>query len=112
MLEYQKGADNRVADALSHVPICHNHETVQSLLEGTIMGAMDRGEAEVSEELEGEHEHFGNEAWVQAARLVPIHIMDWGEAQEVDPLLATCRRWLCTHKDTPLLKRDALLRKY
>ena len=28
MLEYQRGADNGVADALSHVTICHNHETV------------------------------------------------------------------------------------
>ena len=27
-LEYQKGADNGVADALSLVPICHDHEMV------------------------------------------------------------------------------------
>ena len=27
-LEYQKGVDNGAADALSGVPICHNHETV------------------------------------------------------------------------------------
>ena len=36
--EYQKGADNGVVDALSRVPICHNHKTVRSLLEGTIVG--------------------------------------------------------------------------
>ena len=111
-LEYQKGADNGAADALSHVPICHNHEMVWSLLEGAIVGAIDRGEAEASEELLGEHEYLGNEAWVQAMRMVPMHIVNWGEVQEADPLLATCRRWLCTHRDTPFQKQDALLRKY
>ena len=138
MLEYQKGADNGVADALSHVPICNNQEMVQSLLEGAFVGAVDRGEAEASEEplcehehlgneacvqatkmeaeaseeLLCEHEHLGNEACVQATKMVLMHIMDWGEAQEADPLLATCRRWLCTFRDTPFPKRDALFRKY
>ena len=76
------------------------------------MGALDRGEAEASEELLGEHECLGNEACVQAARMAPMHIVDWGEAQEVDPMLATCRRSLHTCKDTPFPKRDTLLRKY
>ena len=67
-LEYQKGADNGVADALSQVPIHQDCETVQSLLEGAIMGATDREEAEVSEELLCEHVHLENEAHVQAAK--------------------------------------------
>ena len=44
-LEYQKGTDNGAADALSRVPISHNWQTVQSLLEGAIVGAANRGEA-------------------------------------------------------------------
>ena len=60
-LEYQKGADNGAADALSWVPICHDHEMVQSLLEGTIMGSTDRGETEASKELLCEHVHFESE---------------------------------------------------
>ena len=40
-LEYQKGADNGVADALSCVLIHHNRETVHSLMEGAIVGAVD-----------------------------------------------------------------------
>ena len=111
-LEYQKRADNGAADALSQVPICHNREMVQSLLEGAIMGAVDRGEAEASEELLCEHVHLENEAYVQAAKLAPMPIMDWRETQETDTVLATCRRWLHTHKDTPFPKRDALLKKY
>ena len=89
-LEYQKGADNEAADALE--------------------GTMDRGEAVASEELLCEHEHLGNEVQVQLARMAPLHKVDWGEAQKADPMLATCRRWLCTHKDTPFLKRDVLLK--
>ena len=107
-LEYQKGADNGAADALSRVPIRHDHKTVQSLLEGTIMGAAVRGEAEASKELLCEHVCLENEAHVQTAKLAPMHRVDWGEAQEADAVLAACRRWLHTQKDTPFPKRDAL----
>ena len=100
-LEYQKGADNGVADALSQVPIHHDCKTVQSLLEGAIMGATDRGKAEASKELLCEHMHLENEVHVQAAKLAPMHVVDWGEAQEAETVLAACMRWLCTHKNTP-----------
>ena len=40
-----------------------------------------------------------------------MHIVDWAEAQEADAALATCRKWLCIRKDTPLPKWDALLKK-
>ena len=111
-LEYQKGADNEAADALSCVPICYNHETMRSLFEGVIVGATDRKEAAASEELLCEHEHLGNEAQVQAARMAPMHIVDLGEAQEADPMLTTCRGWLHNHKDTSFPKRDVLLKTY
>ena len=61
MLWLHSRQDNRVADALSHIPICHNHETVQSLLEGALVEAVNRGEAEASEELLDKHKHLGNE---------------------------------------------------
>ena len=41
-----------------------------------------------------------------------MYIIDWGEVQEADPLLATCRRQLCTCKDSPFPRRDTLLKKY
>ena len=50
-LEYQKGTDNGVADALSRVPISHSQETIQSLLEGAIVRAADQSEAKASKEL-------------------------------------------------------------
>ena len=75
-LEYQKGADNGAADTLSCIPIHHDCETIWSLLEGTIMGAMDCRDGEVSEELLGKHEHLSNEVQVQAARMAPMHTVD------------------------------------
>ena len=107
-LEYQKGANNGAVDALSQVPISHSQETIQSLLEGAIVGAADRGEVRASEELLEEDEHLSWEARVQAAKLAPMHI---AEAQEADTALAACRKWLCLRRDMPLPKWDALLKK-
>ena len=75
-LEYQKGADNGATDALSQVPICHDWGMVQSLLEGTIVGAANRGEVGTSKDLLCEHLHLENEACVQAAKLAPMHVVD------------------------------------
>ena len=47
-LEYQKGANNGAADALSWVPISHSQETIQSLQEGVIVGVADWGAVKVS----------------------------------------------------------------
>ena len=100
-LEYQKGAYNGAADAFSQVPISHSRETIQSLLEGVIIGAANRGEAKASEELLEEHEHLSQKARVQVAKLEPMHIVDWEEAQEADATLAGCPKWLHLRKDTP-----------
>ena len=109
--EYQKGADNGTTDAFSWVPISHGWETVQSLLEGAIVGAANWGEVRASKELLEEQEHLSREVRVQAVKLAPMHIVDWAEAQEVDTALAACCKWLRLRKDTPLPKLDALLKK-
>ena len=110
-LEYQKGADNGAADVLSQVPISHSQETVQSLLEGAIVGATNWSEAKASEELLEEHEHLSQEARVQVTKLEPMHIVDWGEAQEVNAALATCCKWLHLRKDMPLPWQDTFLKE-
>ena len=97
-LEYQKGTDNRAADALSQVPINHSWQSIQSLLEGVIVGASDRGEAEANEGFLEEHEHLSREARVQAAKLELMHIVDWEQAQEADVALAACHKWLHLRK--------------
>ena len=110
-LEYQKGTDNGAADVLSWVPINHSQETVQSLLEGAIVGAANQSEAKASKELLEEHEHLSQEARVQVAKLGPMHIVDWEEAQEANAALATCGKWLHLRKDTPLPWWDTFLKE-
>ena len=111
VLEYQKGTDNGAADTLSRVPMSHSWQTVQSLLEGVIIGTADRGEAEANEGLLEEHEHLSWEARVQVAKLEPMHIVDWEQAQEGDATLAGCRKWLHLRKGTPPPGRDTLLKE-
>ena len=89
-------------DALSQVPISHSRQTVQSLLDGAIVGASDRGEAEANEGLLEEHERLSQEARVQVAKLELMHIVDWEQAQEADVRL---------RKGMPPPKRDALLKE-
>ena len=110
-LEYQNSTNNGTADALSQVPISHSRETVQSLLEGAIVRAANWSEAKVSEELLKEHEHLSQEARVQVTKLEPMHIIDWGEAQEADAALATRCRWLRLRKDMPLPRQDTYLKE-
>ena len=110
-LEYQKGTDNGAMDALSWVPISHSWQTVQSLLEGVIVRAADRGEAKANEGLLEEHEHLSWEARVQVVKLEPMHIVDWEQAQEVDVALAGCRKWLHLRKGMLPPRRDTLLKE-
>ena len=74
-------------------------------------GVADRNEAKASEELMEEHDRLSQEARVQAAKLEPMHIIDWGEAQEADAALAACCKWLHLRKDMLLPWRDALLKE-
>ena len=108
-LEYQKGSENGAADALSRVPIRHDHRTMKSLMEGAVMGASSRCEAQASDALRKEHEWLGEEACLQATKLALMHVVDWAEFQDSDPMLAACKKWLRMHKEIPSLKRDTLL---
>ena len=109
-LKYQKGTDNGAADTLSWVPISHSGQTVQSLLEGAIVGASDRGGAEANEGLLEEHEHLSREARVQVAKLELMHIVDWEQAQEADVALAGCCKWLHLRKGMLPPRQDTLLK--
>ena len=63
-LEYQKGADNGAADALSQAPISHDHVTIRLLLEGNVIGAAGQSEAKANEALLCEHIHLVDEVRV------------------------------------------------
>ena len=73
-------------------------------MEGALIGAPGRGEAEAGEEL-CEDVHLENKVHIKVTKLAPMHIVDWGEAQEADAVLAAYHQWLKTCKDTPLPKK-------
>ena len=45
------------------------------------------------------------------AKLEPMHIVDWEEAQDADAALAACCKWLHLRKDMPLPWRDTFLKE-
>ena len=54
---------------------------------------------------------MSQEARVQVTNLEPMHIIDWGEAQEADAALAACCKWLHLRKDTLLPWWDTFLKE-
>ena len=48
---------------------------------------------------------------MQAMKLEPMHIVDWGEAQEVDAALAACHKWMHLRKDMPLPRWNTFLKE-
>ena len=82
------------------------------MLEGAVIGAADHSEADANETLLHKHVCLVDEVRVQAARLAPMHVVNWEDTQGADVVLAACRKWLKAHKDTPAERRDDLLKKY
>ena len=82
------------------------------MLEGAVIGTTDRSEAKANEALLCEHVCLVDEVRVHAAKLAPMHVVNWEDAQGADAALAACRKWLKAQKDTPAERRDALLKKY
>ena len=82
---------------------------MKSLMEGAVMGAPSRCKAQVSDALRKEHEWLGEEACLQARNLAPMHVVDWVELQDSDPMLVVCKKWLRMHREVPSPKRDTFL---
>ena len=101
-LEYQKGWDNVVADALSQVTTCLELETVQAILDGATMGTSQRVEREnptiIESDQQLEQEVQVTTGWV----LVEMHVTDWAVAQKEDPELDAVLQWLGSKKKADL----------
>ena len=83
-LEYQKGWDNVVADALSRVTTRLELETVQAILDGATVGTSQRAERENLTIIESDQQ-LEQEVQVTAGQvLVEMHITDWAVAQKED----------------------------
>ena len=101
-LEYQKGWDNTVADALSSITTCLSPKAVQSILDGVTLDRVHRAEGHDPSVVEGDHyiekEVHVTVGWVQ----VEMHVTDWAVAQKGDPVLNAVLSWLGTQKKTDL----------
>ena len=110
-LEYQKGQDNAVADALSQVTTHLGLEAVQAILDGATMGASQRAAGENPAIIEGDQQ-MQKEVWVAAGWvLVEMHVNDWAVAQKGDPELDAVLQWLESKKKTDLrtLLRECIM---
>ena len=101
-MEYQKGHDNTVADALSWVTIQPDPDTVRSILHEVTLGTACWAKVHDPAIVEG---NCCLEQEVHVATgcvLVQMHITDWAEAQKEDPMLSTVLDWLKAQKKTDL----------
>ena len=102
-IEYQKGRDNVVADALSCVVSKLNAEAVKAILDGVTVGTAGRADAhdltvaEADERIQKQVEETAVQ--VQATHMcVNLHVMDWVAAQQEDPILKIVMEWISSHK--------------
>ena len=101
-LEYQKGRDNAVADALSHVTTCLPSEAVQAVLDRAAVGTSQQEEVENPAVIEN-NQCLEQEVCVAAGRiLVEMHVTDWARAQKEDPELDAVLQWLSSKKKADL----------
>ena len=112
-LEYQKGQDNAVADALSRVTTHLQPEAVQAILDGAAIGTSQQAERESPAIIEN-NQQLEQEVCVTAGRvLVEMHVTDWTMAQKEDPELDVVLQWLGSRKKADLrtLLRECIMSK-
>ena len=97
-LEYQKGQDNAMADALRQGTACLRPEAVQAILDGATVGTSQRAERENPAIIKGDQQ-LEKEVWLTIGQvLVDMHVTDWAAAQKEDPELNAVLQWLGSRK--------------
>ena len=97
-LEYQRGCDNIVVDALGWVTTQLDPDTVRSIIDWVTLGPVHQ--AKVHDPTIVEHYHH-MEQEVHAATgcvLIQMHVTDWAEAQKEDLTLSAVLNWLMAQK--------------
>ena len=102
-IKYKKGWDNAAADALSQVTSRLDVETVKSILDRVTVGSTGRADAHkpvVAETNKKIHKQV-QETAIQARATymhVNLHVKDWVDAQQGDPVLKAVLNWIANWK--------------
>ena len=97
-LEYQKGHDNTLADALSQVSTQLDLDTVKSILNGVTLRSAHQADVHDPTLVEGDP-YLEQEVCVTTGHAaVQMHITDWAEAQREDLTLSAVLNWLKAQK--------------
>ena len=98
-LEYQKGWDNAVADALNQITTCLGPEAMQAILDGATIGTSQRGEGENPTVIEGDQQREKEVRVTTGWVLVEMHVANWVAAQKEDPnYMQCCNDWSLRRK--------------
>ena len=93
-LEYQKGCDNTVVNALSQVTTWLDLDTVKSILDRVALGSVHQSKAHDPAVVKGDH-CLEQEVHVIAGQvLVQMHVTDWVAAKKEDLMLSAVLDWL------------------
>ena len=101
--KYQKGRDNAVADALSHITSRLNAETKTSILDRVTIGTAGRADAhvpmvaETDEKIHKQVEETAVQVWATHMH-VNLYVMNWVAAQQKDPILNIVIEWTSSHE--------------
>ena len=98
-IEYQHGKNN--ADVLSQVNESLSICEVKAILDETSVGCQDRAELPLLAAHQGEEEEL---VWVFTAHVLKeeMHVIDWVEAQNEDPIICKTIEWMCSKKEKSL----------
>ena len=91
-----------MADVLSQVTTQLDPDMVRSILNGVAMGSAHWAKAYNPTVVEGDSHLEQEECVATGHALVQMHVTDYTEAQEEDPMLSAVLDWLKTQKKTDL----------
>ena len=100
-IEYQHGRNNAVANTLSQMNESLNAQEVKTILDKMTVGCSDWAELGI---LAGRRSEEEEQMWVSTTR-VPneeMHIIDWLEAQNEDPVIRGAIGWMQSGKEKSL----------
>ena len=98
MIEYQHGKSNAATDALSWVNESLSICEVKANVDETCVGCQDRAELPLLAACQGEEKEL---VWVSVAHVLKeeMHVIDWVEAQNEDPIIQKTIEWMQSKKE-------------